>query len=113
MAIFVFLTIIIIIIIIVISPSNRSDFSVPTKKPMSNNTLTILAFLQEQVGKKFTVRDIQRALDIEKANSIVGSLTSLANKGLVKRMSIYEDGKVRKYVQITIEGLNYNITKGE
>ena len=84
-----------------------------TPAPLSNNTLAILAFLQEQgLNKKFTTHDVMTALNMQ-ASITVGCLTSLVNKGFVKRTPVYEDGKEIKYLQITIEGFNYDIFKRE
>mgnify|MGYP002524140552 CR=1 FL=1 len=85
-----------------------------TKKPMSEGTKKILAYLKEcGVGNKQTTKSVQAALGLEKPNSVVGAVTSLVNKKLVERLPEVvedEDGKTKeiKYFALTQAGAEFD-----
>ena len=70
-----------------------------TKKGMTPNSRKVLDFLKGNgVGVKFTTKDVQTALDFEKAGTVTGSVTGLVNKGYaVREKELREvDGKQKE-----------------
>ncbi len=77
---------------------------------MSENSRKVLNYLKEAgAGTKFTIKELQKALGIEKPIAIVGSLRSLEGKGYAVRFTEADaDGNEIKYFALTDEGVNYN-----
>ena len=84
------------------------------KKPMSENARKVLAFLKDNgVGVKFTTKQVQEALNLEKAGMVTGSVTGLVNKEYAERFTeVVEDenGKTKeiKYFALTEAGMNFD-----
>lgn len=56
------------------------------KASMTPNSRKVFDFLKGNgVGVKFTTGEVQKALDLEKAGSVTGSVTGLVNKGFAVR----------------------------
>ena len=84
-----------------------------TKKGMTPNSRKVLDFLKGNgVGVKFTTRDVQTALDFEKAGTVTGSVTGLVNKGYaVREKEMREvDGKQKEVsvFYLTQEGYDFD-----
>lgn len=84
-----------------------------TKKGMTPNSRKVLDFLKGNgVGVKFTTRDVQVALDFEKAGTVTGSVTGLVNKGYaVREKELREvDGKQKEVsvFYLTQEGMDFD-----
>lgn len=84
-----------------------------TKKGMTPNSRKVLDFLKGNgVGVKFTTKDVQTALDFEKAGTVTGSVTGLVNKGYaVREKELREvDGKQKEVsvFYLTQEGMDFD-----
>lgn len=56
------------------------------KVSMTPNSRKVFDFLKGNgVGVKFTTKDVQEALNLEKAGSVTGSVTGLVKKGFAVR----------------------------
>lgn len=87
-------------------------------KTMTEGSRKVLKYLQEEtrkegLGKKFTTKEVQTALDFEKAGSVTGSVTGLCKKGYAERFKEtveVEDGKTKEisYFALTQEGLDFD-----
>ena len=56
------------------------------KTSMTPNSRRVFDFLKDNgVGVKFTTKDVQTALDLEKSGSVTGSINGLYKKGLVDK----------------------------
>lgn len=56
------------------------------KASMTPNSRKVFDFLKGNgVGVKFTTSEVQKALDLEKAGSVTGSVTGLVKKGFAVR----------------------------
>lgn len=88
---------------------------------MTDNSKRVLAFLKDNAGEAFTVKEIAAALGLEKPAAVVGSVTSFRNKGYVERTeteeevtTVTKDGtentKIDKVLRFTItqEGLDWD-----
>ena len=83
------------------------------KSTMTPNSRKVLDFLKGNgVGVKFTTRDVQKALDFEKAGTVTGSVTGLVNKGYaVREKEMREvDGKQKEVsvFYLTQEGADFD-----
>lgn len=83
------------------------------KKGMTPNSRKVLDFLKGNgVGVKFTTKDVQTALNFEKAGTVTGSVTGLVNKGYaVREKEIREvDGKQKEVsvFYLTQEGMDFD-----
>lgn len=84
-----------------------------TKKGMTPNSRKVLDFLKGNgVGVKFTTKDVQTALDFEKAGTVTGSVTGLVNKGYaVREKELREvDGKQKEVsvFYLTQDGMDFD-----
>jgi hypothetical protein len=85
-----------------------------TKKPMTENSRKVLEYLQNAgAGVKFTTKEVQKALNFEKAGSVTGSVTGLVKKGYAERFVEVvedEDGKEKevKYFALTEAGASFD-----
>ncbi len=69
------------------------------KVSMTPNSRKVFDFLKGNgVGVKFTTKDVQEALNLEKAGSVTGSVTGLVKKGFaVREKELREvDGKQKE-----------------
>lgn len=80
------------------------------KAKMTENSRRVFNFLKEAgPGVKFTTKQVQSALNLEKAGSVTGSITGLCKKGLCVRFSEPdEEGKEVKYFALTEEGMAFD-----
>lgn len=83
------------------------------KKGMTPNSRKVLDFLKGNgVGVKFTTKDVQTALNFEKAGTVTGSVTGLVNKGYaVREKELREvDGKQKEVsvFYLTQEGMDFD-----
>lgn len=80
---------------------------------MTEDSRKVFEFLKAAgAGVKFTTKDVQEALNLEKAGSVTGSVTGLCKKGLAERFTdtVEVDGKMKvvKYFALTAEGAKYD-----
>ena len=80
------------------------------KVKMTENSRRVFDFLREAgAGVKFTTKQVQTALNLEKAGSVTGSVTGLVKKGLDERFAeVGEDGKEIKYFALTEAGMTFD-----
>ena len=80
------------------------------KVKMTENSRRVFDFLREAgAGVKFTTKQVQTALNLEKAGSVTGSVTGLVKKGLAERFAeVGEDGKEIKYFALTEAGMAFD-----
>lgn len=80
------------------------------KAKMTENSKRVFTFLKEAgAGVKFTTKQVQEALGLEKAGSVTGSVTGLCKKGYCERFAeVGEDGKEIKYFALTEAGMAFD-----
>ena len=80
------------------------------KTKMTESSKRVFDFLKAAgPGVKFTTKQVQSALNLEKAGSVTGSVTGLCKKGYCVRFSEPgEDGKEIKYFALTEEGMAFD-----
>lgn len=80
------------------------------KAKMTENSRKVFEFLKDAgPGVKFTTKQVQTALNFEKAGSVTGSVTGLVKKGYAERFTeVGEDGKEIKYFALTEAGMAFD-----
>ncbi len=80
------------------------------KAKMTENSKKVFNFLKDAgPGVKFTTKQVQTALNFEKAGSVTGSVTGLVKKGYAERFTeVGEDGKEIKYFALTEAGMAFD-----
>lgn len=84
------------------------------KGTMTENSRKVFNYLKAAgAGVKFTTKQVQEALGLEKASAVTGSVTGLVNKGYAIRFSetvTDENGKETeiKYFALTDEGADFD-----
>jgi hypothetical protein len=84
------------------------------KAKMTENSRKVFEYLKSAgAGVKFTTKDVQKALGLEKAGSVTGSVSGLVKKGYAERFKEEvetEDGKVKEvsYFCLTEAGANFD-----
>lgn len=84
-----------------------------TKKPMSENSRKVLAFLQEAgVGAAYSIAEVRTKLELPNTGCATGPMTSFAKKGIVEKFeeTVEVDGKVKtvKKYALTQFGADFN-----
>lgn len=81
-----------------------------SKAKMTENSRKVFNFLKDAgPGVKFTTKQVQTALNFEKAGSVTGSVTGLVKKGYAERFTeVGEDGKEIKYFALTEAGMAFD-----
>lgn len=84
------------------------------KKTMTENSRRVYDYLKAAgVGVSFTTKEVQTALNLEKAGSVTGSVTGLVRRGFAERTTetvVDDEGKekeVKKFF-LTQEGYDWN-----
>ena len=80
---------------------------------MTENSRKVFDYLKNAgAGVKFTTKDVQTALGLEKAGSVIGSVTGLVKKGYAERFveTVEVDGKEKevKYFALTEKGAAFD-----
>ena len=80
------------------------------KAKMTENSRKVFEYLKDAgPGVKFTTKQVQTALNFEKAGSVTGSVTGLVKKGYAERFTeVGEDGKEIKYFALTEAGMAFD-----
>lgn len=87
------------------------------KAKMTENSRKVFDYLKAAgAGVKFTTKQVQEALNFEKAGSVTGSVTGLVRKGYAERFTetveVEEDGKTKtkevKYFALTDAGVAFD-----
>lgn len=80
------------------------------KAKMTENSRRVFEYLKAAgAGVKFTTKQVQEALGLEKAGSVTGSVTGLCKKNLCERFTeTDENGKEIKYFALTDAGAEFD-----